>query len=550
MIPSYDDLTPGIPDVLDAETVSQLALFLRGDLKRNAPSTESSPPSSEGGTLFACLRTVNGELPTDRLRTIAQDFSPRVMRASGEEILLDVSGLGRLIGDPPAIAAALTRAIAAAGLAQTARAAIAPTQTAARLLATQAPDYPIARLPDLSVSFLRPLETLAPAINHRERARPYETFARWGIATLGDLAALPAAGLSSRLGRRGVALQRLARGLDPRPFVPDGDTPRYIGRLELEWPLDTLEPLSFVFARLLEPLSAALERADRGAAAIRLDLRLTTRDTHARVLQLPAPMRDPKVLRTLLLLDLESCPPSAAVDIVAIELDPAPARITQFSLLERAMPSPETLSTLTARLSALVGESRVGSAVLLDTHRPDGFAMTRYAPELQGANSANGAKGANGAGANDAGANGAGANGAGANGAGANGAGANGAGANGAGANGAGANGADSAVIRRQRTPPAIRVSVEHGRPVHIAAARRGMPQGAVVQAAGPWRTSGGWWTGGGLVAPKRPSGEAGSHEIGPWSRDEWDVALSSGAVCRIFQDRTTERWFLDGIYD
>src|SRR5207247_10158736 len=132
-----------------------------------------------------------------------------------------------------------------------------------------------------------------------------------GIHTLGDLVALPPAELSSRLGRRGVALQRLARGLDPRPFVPDGDTPRYIGRLELEWPLDTLEPLSFVFARLLEPLSTALERADRGAVAIHLDLRLTTRATHARLLQLPAPMRDPNVLRTRRLLGLEARPPAA-----------------------------------------------------------------------------------------------------------------------------------------------------------------------------------------------------------------------------------------------
>src|SRR6187397_3266920 len=150
--------------------------------------------------------------------------------------------------------------------------------------------------------------------------------------------------------------------------------------MELEWPLDELEPLSFVLARLLDPLAVALERADRGAAAIRLDLRLTDRSTHARVLQLPAPMRDPKVLRTLLLLDLESRPPTAAVDIVAIELDPAPARITQFSLLQRALPSPETLSTLTARLSALVGESRVGAPALQDSHAPDAFAMTRYAP--------------------------------------------------------------------------------------------------------------------------------------------------------------------------
>jgi protein ImuB len=539
-VPSYDDLTPGIPDEIDANSASQLALFLQtisGGTVREPPTDHHvgepavrEPPLQKTTTLYACLRTANSELRTGpqtancelfTLLAIARDFSPRVMAAGEREVLLDVSGLGRLIGAPPAIAAALARALFEAGL--EASVALAATQIAARLLATQAPNCPATHVPHLPVTLLQPLETLPPAMNHRDRARRYETrdakrlyeiLARWGIATLGDLVALPAAELSSRLGRRGVALQRLARGLDPRPFVPDGETPRYIGRLELEWPLDTLEPLSFVFARLLEPLSAALERADRGAAAIRLDLRLTDRATCTRLLQLPAPIRDPRVLRTLLLLDLESHPPfggasEVMIDIVSIELDPAPARITQFSLLERALPSPETLSTLTARLSALVGESRIGSAVLVDTHRPGGFAMKRFEPEGRGAN---GAKGAKGAGAN--------------------------------GAEGAGANGA---VLRRQRVPPAIRVSVEHGRPVYLAAARRGMPQGAVTQAAGPWRTSGGWWA---LPPVVDLPPEGGSHTNGPWSRDEWDVALTSGAVCRIYQDRTTERWFLEGIYD
>jgi len=321
-------------------------------------------------------------------------------------------------------------------------------------------------------------------MNVRDRERPYEIFEKWGIATLGELAALPPAELSSRLGRRGVALHRLARGLDARPFVPDGDTPRFIERLELEWPLDALEPLSFVFARLLDSLSLALERADRGAVAIRLDLRLTDRSVHQRILQLPAPMRDAKVLRTLLLLDMESHPPSAAVDIVMIELDPAPARITQFSLLQRALPSPETLSTLIARLSALVGEARIGSPALRDSHRPDAFSMTEYRPESVGAEGASGAKGANGA-----------------------------------------------LVLRRQRVPLAIRVTVDQQRPVYVAAPKRGMPQGAVLQGAGPWRTSGDWWT-------------------RVWNHDVWDVALTDGSVCRIFQDRMTQCWFLAGVYD
>jgi protein ImuB len=57
------------------------------------------------------------------------------------------------------------------------------------------------------------------------------------------------------------------------------------------------------------------------------------------------------------------------------------------------------------------------------------------------------------------------------------------------------------------------------------------MPQGAIVQAAGPWRSSGNWWG-------------------ASWNRDEWDVALATGIVCRIFRDRVTERWFLEAIYD
>src|SRR5262249_13640706 len=205
--------------------------------------------------------------------------------------------------------------------------------------------------------------------------------------------------------------------------------------------------------------------------------------------------RDPRVLRTLVLLDLESNPPpsplrgfgetstvTAAVDVVSIELDPAPARITQFSLLERALPSPETLSTLTARLLALVGETRVGSAVLLDSHAPDAFRLARYAPgeppaplrtpEPQNPRTSEPHPG----------------------------------------------------LLRRQRTPPAIRVAVERGRPVHIASSKRGLPYGAITQCAGPWRTSGGWWTGTDAV---RAQGLRPRH--GAWDRDEWDVSLASG---------------------
>ena len=74
------------------------------------------------------------------------------------------------------------------------------------------------------------------------------------------------------------------------------------------------------------------------------------------------------MLRTLVLLDLESHPPPAAIDVVALELDVAPGLIVQGTLLTRALPSPDDVATLTSRLCALMGDTRVGAPALVDTH--------------------------------------------------------------------------------------------------------------------------------------------------------------------------------------
>jgi hypothetical protein len=35
-----------------------------------------------------------------------------------------------------------------------------------------------------------------------------------------------------------------------------------------------------------------------------------------------------------------------------------------------------------------------------------------------------------------------------------------------------------------------------------------------------------------------------------PWDRDEWDVTLSDGATYRIFRDRHSDAWCVEGIVD
>jgi len=66
------------------------------------------------------------------------------------------------------------------------------------------------------------------------------------------------------------------------------------------------------------------------------------------------------------------------------------------------------------------------------------------------------------------------------------------------------------------------------------AGERRGEPKGVVTHRAGPWRTSGHWWTA----------------DQDTWDRDEWDVSLDSGVIYRLSRDRTTERWEVEGAFD
>jgi protein ImuB len=331
-----------------------------------------------------------------------------------------------------------------------------------------------------------------------EEDRHLEILSKWGIRTLGAFAALDGPDVSARLGDRGLQWQALARGVDARPLVPWVDEVPFEAALELEWPIEGLEPLSFVLARLFEPLAERLERADRGAAVIHTSLRLTTRTVHARTLPLPAPMRDAKTLRTLVLLDLETHPPDAPIDTVRVCIEPTPGRVLQWTLLERAQPAPEQVSTLIARLSALMGDTHVGSPALLDTWKPGAFAMARFGIAASGAPIASPPP------APDP---------------------------------------SIGSALRRFRFPVPTRVHVQEGRPVRIVTDRNGFTSGAVVQAAGPWRTSGEWWS----TPGPEPASSASS---APWDRDEWDVAMADGTIYRLVVERGVGQWFLEGIVD
>jgi protein ImuB len=436
------------------------------------------------------------------LDRVARTCSPRVMAASPSAVLFDASGLSRVLGPDETIAREVARLAADHGV--PARVALSATMSAAWLLAHSRPGVTVvprgqeaARLAGVPLGWLGTLAAFdrlgGAAASRRWEPEAYAerlaTCARWGLRTMGDLAALPRQDLHARLGPLGVFLHRAVSGQDARMFVPAGEEPAFVDRLALEWPIHGLEPLAFVLARQCERLAAALERADRGAIRLRTTLDLSRRPgetgrraVHERVLTLPAPLTDARVLRTLILLDLESHRPPAAVEAIAIECGVAPRGLLQGTLFTRPAPARDALTTLLARLGALMGETRVGSPRPLDTHDTraaalDAFRLDAAAP--------------------------------------------------------APAAGEGGPVLRRFRVPLAARVVDERGAPVRVQPAARGLAGGDVVHRAGPWRTSGSWWA-----------------RDAAWDRDEWDVALATGDLYRLARDRHTRTWTIEGILD
>jgi len=462
--------------------------------------------------MYACVYSAGSPGPV--LAAIAQQFSPRY-ETRGDLVVVDVRGLDRLFGDARAVGDELRREAADRGV--RVHVAIASTQTAAVVLAIARPGVVVVErgkeaeaIAAVSLQILGgPALVRGPGLSgpadgdgDPERVAPQlEMFRRWGLKTLGDLAALPADELSSRMGQQGLTWHAIARGVEARPLVPDVEDERFEASLELEWPIEGLEPLSFVLTRLLEPLSLRLEQRDRGVAVLHVQLRLVNKETYARRLELPTPMRDVKTLRTLALLDLEAHPPAEhtiGIDRVGIVIDPTPGRVWQHTLFARPHPTPEQLSTLLARLGAAMGQDRIGAPVLVDTYRPGAFGTAPFATVHDDHR-------------------------------------------------GMGRTGRmvehtepprpphpapTAPALRRCRQPvPAVVALSDSGAPIKVITHRRGFAGGAVLRAVGPWKTSGDWWTDG-------------------WDRDEWDVALSDGASYRVFLDRASGGWFIDAILD
>ena len=311
------------------------------------------------------------------LHTITCMFSPRIeyVETHPGTYLLDIQGMTTLFGDAAQLANRLRQRVMSAGF--LANVAISQNSDAAVCLALGRTGISVVPSGE-EANAMRdlPLRVLDLSPEHEE------IFQSWGIRTCGNLAALSETDLIARIGQAGKRLHSLARGAWPHLMFPIESSfeESLVERMELDFPVELLEPLLFLLARMTDVLLERVKSKARAIALLRVVLRLDGGMQHERIIRPALPLHDKPTLLKLLQLDLEIHPPSAA--IVGLELhaqSAAPYRAQHGLFLPQA-PEPGTLEVTLARLRKLLGEERVGSVELRDDHRPNAFRMIPFAP--------------------------------------------------------------------------------------------------------------------------------------------------------------------------
>jgi protein ImuB len=411
-----------------------------------------------------------GNLPL--LVECARAFSPHIEEIPPDTVVFDVRGLESLHGPPESLADAIARRV---GLPANIAIASSP-DTAAHAAQGLSGITVIAHGQEGFTLAPLPLTLLGGS------AEMAEVLDLWGIRTFGAFAKLPTQGVAARLGEEGVRLQRLARGEGYRRLRTIEDALRFEAEMELEHPVELLEPLAFILARLLGDVCGALQARSMATNELRLTLALENGLRHCTTLKLPTPMIDQKAFLKMLQLDLSGRPPGAPVVKAHLTAEPVKPRRVQQGLFVPSSPEPEKLELSVARVRHLVGRDRAGTPEILNTYRPDAFAMRAFTPAAKASF-----------------------------------------------AQDSEAPPLPRLCLRRFRPPRHAQVILVNREPVRIISSS---VAGKVMRAKGPWRTSGEWW------------------RDDAWNRDEWDVALETGGVYRLFCELNGGRWFVEGAYD
>jgi protein ImuB len=327
--------------------------------------------------MYACLHVPEAASIVGSQQTLfllARNFSPEVEETAADTVVFPIAPLRALLGSVQQIASEICRQGEALKL--PAQLAVAAYPDTAILLARHyhgvtlvTPGEEAAKLAGI------PLRTLFTHDMQVDLAL-LNIFHQWGLKTCQDLAALPENALAERFGMAGVYLRSLALGNRQRPLRIAAPESNYEERMELEHPLDILEPLLFLLASALSNLCQRLRCQSQAARLIEVRFSLENKEEYQCCLEFPVPLDESRSMLKLLQLHLERHSPQAAVVGFNVRAQAAEPRRVQGGLFMPPTPQPDKLQVTLARIAALVGDGNVGTPELLNTYRPDAFHLT------------------------------------------------------------------------------------------------------------------------------------------------------------------------------
>ena len=323
---------------------------------------------------------------------------------------------------------------------------------------------------------------------------------KWGIHTLGQLAALDKEQLAARLGPEAIRMWERANGRSNRVLKLIRPPESFEESFDFEREIETAEPLLFMLRRFLEQLAVRL--AASYLVAKELTLRITFANSrqdeaaaageqsYERVFKIPQPTNDVDLLFRMLQTHLENFRSEHPIIAVALSAEPIKPTGEQFGLFETTLRNPYQLSETLARLTALLGAEQVGTPVLEETHRPDAFSMKPFSWAV----ASSGSRGQNRESGQD---------------------------------RHALRTARATAALRRFRPAAAASVLRYEDKPAHV---RSSEIQGKIIEQRGPYLLSGNWW------------------DEKSWTRAEWDLQLQNGELVRAHERDGV--WKIDGVYD
>lgn len=358
-----------------------------GRFDRGAEQGEASPLHLEMADPFADRAALV------RLAEWCQRFSPTVgleEADAAESLLLDVTGLGRLLGGEHKLLEEVVRDFQTRGL--TVRVALADTPAAAWALAHYAPlevelaseraegETGDAILTALARGVLVPAGQTAAALGPLPIAAldlPAEVeglLAELGLERIEQVAALPRSTLLARFG--GVLLDKLDRAQGTAPAAIVAQAPPVELRFEqlLEHPTARNEMIEHVLGQLVEQACAALVRQRRGMLRLECQFSFESRPPLSLVVGMYRPSASARHVHELILLQLESrrfAEPVAAIELRVLAYDELEFHQQEMFATDTTRQAPRELTLLVDRLSNRLGSHAVTRPWLLASAQPE-----------------------------------------------------------------------------------------------------------------------------------------------------------------------------------